>query len=384
MVQLLRQSTEIKVRVGPVVAVGDAFTPVTTLNLGTADEAELLKADGAATVDISGATFAAVTGADGYYDLTLTTSLTDTVGTVDIAINDDSLCLPVRASFQVVEEAVFDFLYASGATPLADVNTEADTAISDAALATAAALATVDTVVDGIQNDLSNGTDGLGALKTLLDAIPTSNPTAAAIADQVWDEAQSGHVSAGSFGELAVEIAAILVDTNGLQSDDVPGTLSTIAGYIDTEVAAIKAATDTLGSPAGASHAADIAAIKAETASIEGKVDTLDTVADGIQSDLDNATDGLGALKTLIDALPSAADVNAQVDSAFTTQMADSVPADGAIPTREQAIYMINQFLMERAVSGTTLTVRKVDGSTALMTFTLNDADNPTEVTRAS
>lgn len=37
--------------------------------------------------------------------------------------------------------------------------------------ATAAALATVDTVVDGIQTDLSNATDGLGALKALIDTV---------------------------------------------------------------------------------------------------------------------------------------------------------------------------------------------------------------------
>lgn len=41
-------------------------------------------------------------------------------------------------------------------------------------LASATDLATVDTVADGIQADLSNGTDGLSALKALLDAIPTT------------------------------------------------------------------------------------------------------------------------------------------------------------------------------------------------------------------
>ena len=40
-------------------------------------------------------------------------------------------------------------------------------------LATAANLTTVDTVVDGIQADLDNGTDGLGALKALIDTIDT-------------------------------------------------------------------------------------------------------------------------------------------------------------------------------------------------------------------
>ncbi len=45
---------------------------------------------------------------------------------------------------------------------------------------------------------------------------------------------------------------------------------------------------------------------------------------------------------------------------------------------------MINQFLTERAVSSTTVTVKKVDGSTSLMTFTLDDATSPTSITRAS
>ena len=111
----LRQSTERIVRIGPVVAVGDGFTPVTTLDVSTADEAELLK-DTGGIVDISGATFAAITTADGYYDLTLTTSLTDTVGPLTVLINDDSLCLPVRHTYEVIEEAIYDAIYGTPAT----------------------------------------------------------------------------------------------------------------------------------------------------------------------------------------------------------------------------------------------------------------------------
>jgi hypothetical protein len=65
-------------------------------------------------------------------------------------------------------------------------------------------------------------------------------------------------------------------------------------------------------------------------------------------------------------------------------QVPDAVPADGTRPTIEQCLYMIIQFLTERAVSGTTMTVNKPDGSTALMTFTLNNAASPTSITRAS
>jgi hypothetical protein len=78
------------------------------------------------------------------------------------------------------------------------------------------------------------------------------------------------------------------------------------------------------------------------------------------------------------------AEINVEVDGALDTTMADSVVADGSIPTMRQAMYMITQFLFERAVSSTTVTVKKVDGSTSLMTFTLDDAVTPTSITRAS
>ncbi len=114
MAVILKQSTSIDVRIGPFVDVGDGFTPEVGITLGAADEAEALKADGAATVDISARTWAAVTGADGWYDLTLSTADTDTIGELVIVIHDDSVCLPVFQRFQVVEEAVYDALFASG------------------------------------------------------------------------------------------------------------------------------------------------------------------------------------------------------------------------------------------------------------------------------
>ena len=66
-------------------------------------------------------------------------------------------------------------------------------------LATAAALAVVDTVVD--------------AIKAVTDAL--NDPTAAAIADQVWDEAKSGHTASGSFGE-EVQAHALSSEVSGL------------------------------------------------------------------------------------------------------------------------------------------------------------------------
>jgi hypothetical protein len=66
----------------------------------------------------------------------------------------------------------------------------------------------------------------------------------------------------------------------------------------------------------------------------------------------------------------------------LTTAVDDSVPADGARPSIAQAAYMVTQFLMERSISGTTMLVKKVDGSTTLLTITLDDADSPTSYSR--
>ena len=62
----------------------------------------------------------------------------------------------------------------------------------------------------------------------------------------------------------------------------------------------------------------------------------------------------------------------------------DSTAADGSQPTLQQSLNMIGQFLFERAVGGTTVTVKKPDGLTTLMTFTLDNAVNPTSITRTT
>src|SRR3990167_4197958 len=112
---LIRQGATHKVVIGPVVAVANGYVPVTTLALNTADEAEAILHDNGTVVDISSYTFAAITTADGYYHLTLQSGITGTVGHMTVVINDDSLCLPVRADFVVIEEAVYDGIYAASA-----------------------------------------------------------------------------------------------------------------------------------------------------------------------------------------------------------------------------------------------------------------------------
>ena len=229
MSQILKQSTEIKVRIGPFVDVGDAFTPETGVTLtgggDNADEAEALKANGAATVDISAATWAAISGCDGWYDLTLTTSFTDTVGTLDIIIQNDSVHLPVHARFQVVEEAVFVATYAASAsalTPAATANLELDYDGTGYAKANS----TIGTT--------TTNTDMVGTDSALTDKAGFSLSTAGILA--VWHQALTAVVTAGSVGKLLKdEITSVRMAT---LTDWING------GRLDTILDAIKVPTD--------------------------------------------------------------------------------------------------------------------------------------------
>ena len=64
--------------------------------------------------------------------------------------------------------------------------------------------------------------------------------------------------------------------------------------------------------------------------------------------------------------------------------LTESYAADGATATAPQILYMIWSMLAEKNISGTTLTTKKLNGSTTSMTFTLDSATAPTSVTRAT
>ena len=68
----------------------------------------------------------------------------------------------------------------------------------------------------------------------------------------------------------------------------------------------------------------------------------------------------------------------------WTTAITESYATVGAPPTPEQALLMILQDLQERSFSDTTKTNKKLDGIATAMTLTLDDADNPTSITRAT
>ena len=174
----------------------------------------------------------------------------------------------------------------------AEVNAEADTAISDAALATAANLATVDTVVDSILVDTGTTLDAaLAVVDANVDAILVDTGTTLDAALAVVD----GNVD------------SILVDTAEIGTAG--AGLTDLGGFSTAAKAEINAEADTAISDAALATAASLA--------------TVDTVVDSILAD--TGTDGVqlasGQTVAWASALEASAGeiVEALVDTATNT-----------------------------------------------------------------
>ena len=276
-------------------------------------------------------------------------------------------------------------------------------------------LSTIDTVVDGIQTDLSNGTDGLGAIKTAVDAIPTSNPTAAAIADAVWDESLAAHTSAGSTGEAldgatapsAADVADAVWDEaiaghltagstgaslNAAGSAGDPWATTLPGSYTGSQAGKIldDILTDTGTSiPSSISGLNDLSqadvrtAVGLASANLDTQLSTIDTNVDAILVDTGTTIPGTLASLNDLDAAGvrtavglSSANLDTQLAALPTaTENADALlnrDMDAVSDTNSRTPLNALRFLRNKwSVSGTTLTVTKEDDTTSAWTATL-------------
>jgi hypothetical protein len=270
--------------------------------------------------------------------------------------------------------------------------------------------------------------------------LPTSSytapPTAATIADAVWDEASGDHLAAGSTGaslnaagsagdpwtttlpgtysgsQAGKILADILVDTgttlqgelDGIQADteDIQSRLPTalVSGRIDASVGAMAAnvltasalATDAVGEIAdgvwdeamsGHTTAGTYGGRipRSDTSNVEVRITGTGHMAAVIHdlqpAVIDNTHFAAGA----IDANALAASAASEIaTAAYTGQMTESYRAAGVAPTLAQAMFELIAQMGDRDIVGQTLTLHKLDG-TAAKTFSLNDANNPTSIT---
>lgn len=271
--QYLKQNTAVDVLIGPFLDSSDGYTAET----GVSPSVKLSKNGQALAVKNDVTT--PVHDADGYYNCELDATDTNTLGMLTLSVVGSAVSLPVRHEFMVVPANAYDSLVGGSDTLEVDV-----TAVSG----DTTAANNLEADYDGTGYNKSNST--IGTCTTNTDMRGTDGaPSASAIADAVCDEALSGHTTAGTVGKAIADIEAdateILADTADMQPK--------------------------LGTPSGASISADIAAV--------------DVAVDGIQADLDNGTDGLGAIKATADAIEAdTQDIQTRIPAALVSGRMDS------------------------------------------------------------
>jgi len=307
------------------------------------------------------------------------------------AITAASIAADAITAAKIADGAIDAATFAAGAINASAIAADAITAAKVAAdvttelqsgLATASALSTVagylDTEVAAI---LAAVDTEVAAIKAKTDNLPASPaatgdiPSAASIADAVWDEAVADHNGAGSTGAALAAAGG----SGDPWSTALPGAYSSgTAGYIiGTNLNA------TVSSRlASASYTAplDAAGVRAAVGLASANLDTQLTAID------DYLDTELAAVKAKTDLLPSdPADqsaVEAAILAAWTTALTESYAANGAAFTPAQGLYAIHQMLMDFAISGTTISVKQLGGTEAFA-VTLDDATTPTSASRA-
>ena len=290
------------------------------------------------------------TNMPGLYRLDLSDTIVASAGSVSLMLKGASGMAPLPIELQVVAVNLEDSVRmgltalpnaaadAAGGLPISDAGgLDLDAQRSDVA----AILVDTGTTLDARIPAALVG----GRMDVSVGAMAADVLTSSALAASAVTEIQSGLSTLDAAGvRTAVGLASANLDTQLATIDtvvdailvdtgtEIPASISTLTGYVDTEVAAIKAKTDnlptdpadasdiaalagaistTLGTPAGASVSADIAAVKAQTAAIE--TDTQD-----IQGRIPAALTGAGNMKS--DALALNGDTTAASNIAKTTR----------------------------------------------------------------
>jgi hypothetical protein len=242
-------------------------------------------------------------------------------------------------------------------------------------LATAANVAAVETDTQDIQSRLPAALVGgridasVGAMASgVLTAAALATDAVAEIADGVWDEAYSGHTAAGSFGKLLDTLRKANYVTEGAVAAG--GTPTTTVFRTN------------LTEPTGTFNNQTLLFISGDLAGESAAIEAY------------SVTNGQITLGDALTQAPTAADefvilpdhvhpIGEIADGVLTRQMTEAYRAAGVAPTLAQSLFELIAQMGDASISGTTKTLKKIDGSTA-KTFTLDSSTAPTSITEAT
>lgn len=218
----------------------------------------------------------------------------------------------------------------------------------------------------------------------------------------IWDALTSALTTVGSIGKWVVDKLDVVVSTRaatGAAMTLTSGERTAIANEVEAQIIddtdsekVLQAITDKIASVnpslSGLTLAAIASQVRTELATELARIDA--AISTRLAATGYTAPDNIGIANAATSAyavdsrLPASPAAVADIGAALDAVLADSIPAVGDRPSARQALYILAQFFLNRDVGGTTMTVRKPDGTTVLLTLTLDDASTPRAYSRTT
>lgn len=240
-------------------------------------------------------------------------------------------------------------------------------------------------------------------LDTQLDTLPTAAETASQVRTELTTELGRIDVAVSSRGTGTALDAAGVRSAIGLASANLDTQIDAIPTAAETATAVAAQVTTDHGSGSYVRNTEPLdaagvrTAVGLATANLDTQLGDLPTNAE-LTTALAGADDAVLAAIAALNNLSSAgaqaaaaaalsaygAATGAQVGAVLTTQMTESYSVDGSAPTAAQALYAVLQRLTEFSITDSTITVKRLDGSTTAFELTLDDASAPTSSTRSA
>jgi len=201
------------------------------------------------------------------------------------------------------------------------------------------------------------------------DGNPVAPASDSAAIKAVTDKIDTALVLDGAVWQYTTNALENGPSGSGLTAAETRAALGMSSANLDTQLADIPTVAElnarTLASAAYATASSIV--------TVQSSVDAVGVIVSAIKA----KTDNLPAAPAAVGDIPTVANI-------LTTQMTESYAADGAAPTVAQALFLTMQALTEFSIAGTTITIKKLDGTTPAATFTMDDDTSPTSRTRAS
>lgn len=197
----------------------------------------------------------------------------------------------------------------------------------------------------------------------------------------------SGSVASvsGSVASVSGSVASVSGSVGGSVQGSVVGSVASVSGSVGgsvlgSVVGSVASVSGSVGGNIMGSVVGSVGNVAGSVASVSGSVGG--SVLGNVSGSVGNVAGSVASVSGTVGTVMNVS--TAVADTILTRQMTEAYAGVGTAPTLAQILFEGRALLAENSVASTTVTTKKIDGSTTAATYTLDDATSPTSITRTT